>query len=191
MRRSREALRSALLALIRERPFEQLSVREIAIRAKVSFPTFYRQFASKEELLDDIAAEEIQTLLAITLPLMESEQSDLSTEAICAFVSERRTLWRILLTTGASATLRDEFITRSKAIGLSHKRLNPELPIDLMMPLIAGGIFEVLAWWLQQPSGPPSSVVAEMLDKLVLWPSRERLEIPYFLETGSLRKTRE
>lgn len=190
MRRSREALRSALLELITEKPFEQLSVREIAIRANVSFPTFYRQFASKEELLDDIAAEEIHALLAITLPLMEREQSDLSTEAVCNFISEHQVLWRILLTTGASATLRDEFISRSRAIGLSHKRMNPELPIDLMAPLIAGGIFEVIAWWLDQANGPPRHVIAEMLNKLVLWPSKNRLEIPYFQGTESLNTKR-
>ena len=179
MQRSRKALRQALLALVEEKSYEQISVREIATRAGLSFPTFYRQFPTKEALMDDIAAEEIRELLAITLPLMDQRDTQVSSLAICNFVMERKTLWRTLLTTGATATLREEFIARAREIGLSHPRMNPGLPLDLMSAFVVGGIFEILSWWLRQSVFIPGETIAQLLDTLVLKPSAQRLKIEF------------
>jgi AcrR family transcriptional regulator len=176
-RRSREALRQALLALVEEKPYEQLTIREIASKAGVSFPTFYRQFPTKEALMEDIAAEEIRALLDITLPLMDKKSVRASASAICDFVLERRTLWRTLLTTGATAALREEFITRSRQFANTHERRNPGLPVDLMAPFVVGGIFEILSWWLRQPDDVPADYVAQVLEALVIKPSMQRQNI--------------
>lgn len=180
MRRSRSAIHSALLCLIEMKPYESISVREIAAEAGVSFPTFYRQFSSKQALLDDIAVAEIDALLAVTTPLLSRRDARPAALAICRFVLERKVLWRTLLTTGATAALRETFIVRSRAIALSRELRNPELPTDLMSALIASGLVEVLAWWLRNLQDYPLEVVAELLETLVLWPSNKRISIGFF-----------
>ncbi|MCY1061500.1 helix-turn-helix domain containing protein [Nannocystis sp. SCPEA4] len=61
VKRTRLALRASLLALMTERGWEALRVRDICERAKVGRSTFYTHFADKEELLlsgfDELQAE--------------------------------------------------------------------------------------------------------------------------------------
>ena len=62
--KSREALREGLLGLLETRAFEDLTIKDIAGAAGVSYPVFFRQFASKEDLLADIATSQVRALLA-------------------------------------------------------------------------------------------------------------------------------
>ena len=55
--RSRSALAAALLELLEERPFDQLTIREITARAGTGYATFFRHYPDKEALLHDVAAE--------------------------------------------------------------------------------------------------------------------------------------
>lgn len=47
----RECIATALLQLMREKPFEAITVTELARRAGVSRTTYYRNFTSKEDIL--------------------------------------------------------------------------------------------------------------------------------------------
>ena len=49
--RSRHALHQALLALLEEKPFDQITVREISARAGTGYATFFRHYPTKEALL--------------------------------------------------------------------------------------------------------------------------------------------
>ena len=69
--RTRAALQSALLALIERKPLE-ITIREIAPESGVHYATFFRHHGTKEELLNAIAAEEIQCLVDMTLPVVFS-----------------------------------------------------------------------------------------------------------------------
>lgn len=50
-RRSRKWLQDALRQLMKEKPFHEIQITEIADRAQVSRPTFYLHYRSKEDLL--------------------------------------------------------------------------------------------------------------------------------------------
>jgi AcrR family transcriptional regulator len=103
--RTQTALRGALLALLEEKPFEQVTVRDITARANVGYATFFRRYPDKETLLHDVAAREISQLLAMTLPILFTVDSRASTQALCAYLWEHRKLWSALLTGGAAAAL--------------------------------------------------------------------------------------
>ena len=51
VQRTRLTIRSAMVSLIRERGFEDLTVQDIIDRADVGRSTFYAHFKSKEDLL--------------------------------------------------------------------------------------------------------------------------------------------
>ena len=63
--RSRNALTGALLALIEEKPFDQLTIREITGRAGTGYATFFRHYPTKEALLADVASGETYIAQAI------------------------------------------------------------------------------------------------------------------------------
>ena len=170
--RSREALHNALLELIVEKPLEQITIQAVTDRAGVSYPTFFRQFSSKEQILEDIAQEEIRQLLAVTLPLFQTDEQDQSLLALCQYIDDNRALWATLLTAGASAAMREEFIRITDEVALDREsvgeRANPWLPTELAGRFVVSGIFEILSWWMRQPENYPIENVVTLLDVLVV-----------------------
>lgn len=169
--KSREALREALLALLDTRSFEDLTIKDITAAAGVSYPVFFRQFASKEDLLADVAASEVHGLLALGQPLLDQgrrRKNDLTD--MCLYVERHRALWKTLLTAGAASVMRNEFARISAEIGNSEPRSNPWLPVELASSFVAAGIFEILAWWLNQPDDYPVGNVVKILNALIARP---------------------
>lgn len=166
--RSREALQEALLALIAERDLDQISIRDITLRAEVSYPVFFRRYASKEQLLEDIATAEVRNLLSLSLPIFEANRQEESLQALCRYVDEHRPLWTRLLTGGAMSAMRKEFTRIAAEISATLDTADAWLPIDLSAPFFAGGMFEILGWWLRQPEDYPIENVVRIIRALII-----------------------
>lgn len=167
--RSRPALCDALLALLEDRTFEQITVRDLTARAGLGYATFFRHYADKEALLNDLAARQISELLAMALPILYTVDSRASTQALCAYVWQHRTIWKVLLTGGAAAILKDEFIRQAQQAA-KNAPADDRVPNDLKVIVPVAGTIEVLAWWLRQSDPPSIQRMAENLDKLVVAP---------------------
>lgn len=166
--RSRRALHAALLALVAEKSLEQISIRDITAQAGVSYPVFFRRYQSKEELLEDIATEEVRQLLSLTMPVFDERQDDASLFVLCRYIAEHRALWEPLLTGGAASAMREEFRRIAQGVGESDRRINPWLPVDLAAAFVVSGLFEILAWWMRQPAHYPIENVVKLIDVLVV-----------------------
>lgn len=166
--RSRRALQAALLALIEERPFEQISIRDITAQAGVSYPVFFRRYQTKEQLLEDIATDEVRRVLALTAPMFDADTGGDSVRALCRYIDEHRALWARLLTGGAAGAMREEFRRIAEEIGRTRDRINPWLPRELAAAFIVSGLFEILAWWMAQPDDYPIENVAIIIDTLIV-----------------------
>ena len=166
--RSRQALQSALLALIKESSFDQISIRDITAYAGVSYPVFFRRYATKEQLLEDIATDEVRRVLALTTPMFDSSTGGESIRALCHYIDEHRSLWTRLLTGGAAPAMREEFRRIAEEIGQSRERQNPWLPVELAASFIVSGLFEILAWWMRQPADYPIENIVVFIDTLIV-----------------------
>ena len=167
VQRSLEALRSGFLALIEQKPLDQIAIRDITEAAGVSYPTFFRRFAGKEALLADIATAEVRHLLGLGEDAIRRRPAA-SPARMCDYVAGHRPLWQALLTGGAASAMREEFMRISREIAAAGPRLNPWLPVDLAVPFVAGGIFEVLAWWMRQPDDYPVANVVALFNALII-----------------------
>lgn len=166
--RSQQALRQGLLQLMEQTPFEEITLRDIVDRAEVSYPTFYRHYAAKEDLLADLARDEITRFMA--LPFARSGEGPSPGERICDYIGPRRALWRTLLMGAAAPIMRAEFIRHGQEIAERGPRLNPRFPAEVMAGVTASGLFEIIAWWLRQGDDYPVSEVVQMLELLVINP---------------------
>lgn len=164
-RRSSEALKEALLALIEDKPFEQIAIREITAKAGVSYPVFFRRYENKEQLLEDIAVSEIEALLSVSFPMFEKHAESESLYAVCLYVEQHRRLWSRLLTGGAAPAMREEFLRIAQEMGQKYEYW---VPIELISRVVVGSLFEVLAWWLSMPADYPIKKVVKLLDVLVV-----------------------
>jgi AcrR family transcriptional regulator len=170
--RSRNALTGALLELLEEKPFDQLTIREISARAGTGYATFFRHYATKEALLSDVASDEIADLLERTAPVLHAPHGLDSALALCRHVGEHRNLWVALLTGGAASILRDEFIRQARDLPRTVSDAQGWLPADLGVIYGAGSTIDLLAWWLGQDAAMPAEDIAAILNRLVIAPLR-------------------
>ena len=170
LRRTRRALREGLLTLIRARPLDDITVRDIASQSLVGYNTFFRHYATKTELIEEIVLEEIQQLFERALPAIGGADTRKASLAICEYVDEHRELWSALLGEGAAPALRRMFISRA----LSGNVRLPEhqwLPMELGAIFGVGATLDILGWWVTKSDGYTASQAAELLDRLVLAPA--------------------
>lgn len=169
--RTRAALFSALLALLRNKPLEQITVREITTKARVGYATFFRRYPDKEALLHDLAEREIKQLLTMTLPILYTVETRPSTQALCAYLWEHRDVWSVLLTGGGANVLKEEFVRQAQGVAARHPRQRTWLPGDLSVVFSVAATLEIFAWWLKQPKPPSVKQMSEIIDRLVVTPT--------------------
>lgn len=165
--RSREALKLALLTLIESKPLDEITIKEITAEAKVSYPVFFRQFGSKEELLADLATEQVHSLLNQSQMALDPDSPE-ALDQLCIYVEKNRKLWSTLLTAGAHMKMRSEFSKIAKSVGDQRDRANPTLPTELITELVTNSIFDILSWWLRQDASYPRSNVVKLLDAYIV-----------------------
>lgn len=170
MTRTRAALAEAVLSLLEEKNFDQVTVREITARAAVGYATFFRHYADKEALLNELAEQQISQLIAMTLPLLYTVDSRASTQALCAYVWEHRKLWTALLTGGAAGIMKAEFIRQAQQLAARQPGVDDGIPTELKVLIPVSSTIEILAWWLAQARPLPVQRMAETLDRLVVTP---------------------
>jgi AcrR family transcriptional regulator len=171
-RRTMQLLREALLSLVENNPAERITIDDIVASAGTSRSTFYRHFETKEALIDEIATSEIEQLVDLTFPLLSAGDSLATCMALARYVNDRRNLWNILLTGGASAIMRDTFVRLASTRALTlAKSFKPDLPVELGVVSGVGATIEILAWWLRQSDPVSIEQMAEYLDRLTVRPA--------------------
>lgn len=170
IQRSRQALHAALLELLEQQPFDQITVTGLTQRAKVGYTTFFRHYQTKDELLDDVAAKEIRDLLALSVPLVLQVGSLESCRALCSHVDRRRAIWKALLTGGAGGSVRSEFLRQARGCIPPGWVSQGPVPVDVATLYSAAGTLEVLSWWLNADESVPVEEIAAMLDRLIMIP---------------------
>ena len=168
--RSRRALNAALLSLLVEKPFDQITIREIAGRARVGYATFFRHYPGKEALLADVASAKIAQVLQLVAPILATSDSAALTRALCDNVHDERDLWSALLTGGASGIVREAFLSQARRVEHHiHTRFD-WLPPDLVVLFATGGAIDLLGWWLGQDEPMTSEAVAAIMERLIFVP---------------------
>lgn len=151
--RSGLALQKALLALLAEQDFDQITVRSICAKAGIHYTTFFRHYPTKEALLDTIAKEEISELSKLTKAIRHASDFHAGFLALCTYVEANQDLWSTLLNGGAGPAMREEWLRQSVEEATNEQSLHDWLPIELGPICAAALIAETIAWWLNQPRG--------------------------------------
>jgi len=166
--RSSAALRDALLRLLERKTFDQITVRDICAEAGVHYATFFRHHPGKEALLERIAADQIGTLVDLTLPIKDTAGDRSAFGALCNYVEEHRALWSILFNGGAGAAMREEWLRRARIVSETREPVGSWLPKELGTICSTSLIAETISWWLAQPVDDWSAdEIAGILDRLV------------------------
>jgi AcrR family transcriptional regulator len=168
MRRMQKLLREALLDLIEERGFDELTVSEIIERAMVSRTAFYRHYQDKYDLVEQIFEEALSALQNAVGELGPGMQHPPSVWVLFfEHIAEYQRLYRALLGKKGSPW----FVRKMRASlvhlinGHAHEpgpSRQPEadpsvFPCsdDLVPDLVSAMFVEAITWWLEH--GKPST----------------------------------
>lgn len=163
--RSALALRNALLRLLDQKDFDEITVREIVTEAGVNNATFFRHHPDKKTFLNRIAQDEIDRLVAVSIP---SGHGLAGYVALCEYVRANKPLWSALLTGGAAGVMRDRYARVARSIAAEYAGTKSWLPHELSIVASTALIVETISWWLTLDDDAHSpQEIAEILEQLV------------------------
>jgi AcrR family transcriptional regulator len=168
--RTRSVLRTALLALLERKQFDEITIRDITAEASIGYATFFRHYSSKSALLKAVAQEQIGNLLEMAIPLLVAQDIRGSCLSLCKYMSEHRAMWSALLTGGAAGLIRQEFMRQSMKRGTAAMPPSTWVPAELGVNFGVAATLEIFDWWLRKPNAFSVDEVAEVLDRLVVSP---------------------
>lgn len=170
VRRSRESLRRAFVELLTEKSPVRITIRDITAAAGVGYTTYFRHYANKEALLEDVTVEEVTRLTDLVVPVYDTTDPRSACVALCTYVDEHRPLWTALLTGGAAGMVKEELLRQGRATSASRSG-DRGLPLDLGVALATVVIVEVLSWWLRQSRPWPVDRVAGIINDVGIRPT--------------------
>ena len=154
VRRTRDALGDALIALMQEKAFETITVQEVLDRAHVSRSTFYTHYSDKDDLLMS-DAEEFFEALSMAL----SEHGDKSDRVFPAkefftHLADVQPFYKALVKSGKfqeNMELARGHFARGIERRLSELPRAKSIPANERSAIAfthAGALLSLLAWWL-------------------------------------------
>jgi AcrR family transcriptional regulator len=159
VKRTKILLREALIALIEERGFDELTIGELTERAMVSRAAFYRNYQDKYDLVEQIFEEAMSALLNAVGELGPKHPADIWVKFF-EHIAEYERLYRALLGRKGSPwfvrKMRTALSGLVKARGaLPHGPNASARPAhtfsDAFVPdLVSALLVEAITWWLEQ-----------------------------------------
>lgn len=171
IRYTRLALRQSLLELMRSRPIDKITVKEVCAHADINRGTFYAHFSSPYDLLQQIENElyaELGHSLAET-PLRSGALSALLVE-LFGLIAKNEDLCRILFSEyGDKVFLRRIVdIARDKCMEEWHVQM-PSVDrgtLDQLYTFIATGSVSLIQLWIQNGMTEPPETLAVLLNRI-------------------------
>ncbi|MCB0186687.1 MAG: TetR/AcrR family transcriptional regulator, partial [Caldilineaceae bacterium] len=158
VRRSRRLLADALLSLVTQKQFSEISIQDITDEADMNRSTFYLHFQSKEELLMAALVERFDELvgsfgeISPERTIWETPEIDLS---VYEHVAANAPIYKALLgdpnlglvihtIIGYVADMNEQTMRASLPA-----EQEPAFPIEILAQHIAGSLYALIHWWLR------------------------------------------
>ncbi len=174
VRRTRRLLAEALISLVLEKGYEEVTIRDITGLADVGYATFFRHYESKDALLREV----LEVVLADLLSLLKPRQDDAPAavgEALFRYVEENAEVCRVLLGDGASTAL----IRRMVEIGtrdVLRQNAPPEegglVPAEIAAHHLVVSSIALIRWWLEHGMPYSPGRMGEIYHDLIERPTR-------------------
>lgn len=156
VRRTRDALGDALVALMQEKPFDTITVQDVLDRAHVGRSTFYAHYSDKDDLLMS-DADEFYERLAMGLSA-RGENSDrvFPVKEFFAHIAEAKQFVNALSSAGK---MQEQLELAREHFARGIERRLAELPRGNSIPASdrgaiafahAGALLSLLTWWVDR-----------------------------------------
>ena len=173
IRRTCERLGSALVALIQERPIDDVTVQDVLDRASVGRSTFYVHYRDKDDLLLSQLEEFLERMSTALSIGKEESRRVVPVAELFAHIGSQKKLYRALADSGR---LNDFFDLAQGyfARGIERRLMESELLSNLQQresgaraSALAGSMLSLLRWWLDRGAKQSPRAMDELFHQMV------------------------
>ena len=173
VRKTRDALGDALVALMQERPFDSITVQDVLDRANVGRSTFYSHYSDKDDLLMSDAEEFFEAMsMALSVHGDTTERVFPVREFFNHLIDAQQFV--VALRTSGKLHANLELARGHFARGI-ERRMN-ELPKGESIPAHqraalafahAGALLSLMQWWIDRGMKEPAEEMDKLFHKIV------------------------
>jgi AcrR family transcriptional regulator len=181
-RKSRAALQQALLVLVAEMPYDEITIEEVTEAADVARATFYAHYKDKAALLDQAVRDlltELTSRITELTPRDSTVYDGAAVAAVFQHAQEHRPLYRLIISGEGGAAARAELIaTFEEASGRAFEKFSMRAhraPAAMTNTAFVGALLLTLETWLsdEHPEAPVA-IALQFLRSRVLRPAGAR-----------------
>lgn len=156
--RTRKMLWTALIELIQEKEYAEITIQDIADRANVNRVTFYLHYHDKQDLLEHGVEDIFNDLASKTAPFIgKNFRMDVPPEGLVLvyrYIAENAKFYRIVLGKNGIPFVIDRL--RKYLAELTIQRFQPiasskkgRVPLEVVAQHAAGSVIGLVTWWLE------------------------------------------
>lgn len=171
--RTRRLINSAMMDLLFEKRYDEMTVQDVLDRANIGRSTFYTHYFDKEDVLASIAEQQLE-LLSQQLSQRDAGQGIIPSLELFQHVHQNHQYFRAMLRGHAREVLWDaaqtslsRTIEQALATTLAKKR-SPSVPLTVVSQYLAGAFLNLLKWWLEAEMPYSPEQMDEMFQQLAL-----------------------
>jgi AcrR family transcriptional regulator len=174
VRRTRDALGDALIALMQEKPFDTITVQDVLVRAHVSRSTFYAHYSDKDDLLMSDSEEFFEALSMALSAHGDKSDRVFPVKEFFTHLADVQPFFKALVKSGRFQENME--LARGHFARGIERRLS-ELPRARSIPAgelpaiaftHAGALLSLLTWWLDRGMRESPEQMDELFHRM-LW----------------------
>lgn len=174
-RRSRRLLKEGLLALMREKRFSEITVRDITERMDLNRGTFYLHYPDTTALLQSVETDmlaEAQALIDAHMAQTREERTLRPVfEPILDYVVEHREVCQALFVNNSSSNFTDRLhqLIRTNGLPLAQAWFHPSSQerMEYLLSFVTYGLIGLMKTWFDQGMTLPKETLVSAADRMV------------------------
>jgi len=180
IRRTQNLLGQALVTLVLEKGYKNITIQEVTDYADIGYRTYFRHYAGLEELFIDVAQERLDELYAVLIPLQPDEYTSnpvaifqKSGEAIFGHIQNNQKILRAILLDNELRFILDPVMKMAsqKTENLINSLIEPNIATPIAANHIIASVFALMRWWLENDMPYSPERMGEIYTDLIIQPT--------------------
>ncbi len=171
VRKTIRGIKSAFEALICEKDYEKITVKDLCDRAQINKKTFYHYYETLDALLAELQGELAEDYLNRIKGYALPEDLDKVNREFLLYSAAQGLAYEKITCSGAYHAIRDEMIAGVTDAGWSGSKKYQQLPDyqkQLLMSFVNNAVLTAYRLWVEDGKTIPLDEVIEQTNRLVL-----------------------
>lgn len=173
IRKSQRAIESALIELMKQKDFGEITINSIAEKADVSRGTIYLNYEDKYHILEKCINEELNKLMESCMP-NENDNNNLNLQTLLLrsleYIAANSYVFITLLENIGVQTFRDKLLSMvrdSMFAQLNLTGINKDMNREIFIQFWSVAIIGIIEWWVKNSMPYSSEEITEHLFNLL------------------------